>query len=172
VKLAPCLGCGGLFEEIDGPTHRYMESSPGCWAAYGEVLAREYANADYFEVHRLTVDAYAVQHPGRPSRQSIQSIALHLMRLYLLLERSLEPASANHAMRAAAKLKRAFVWLEPPETMGSFTVANVRGATGIEAHKRTVRAWAVSAWDAWSKHHDTVRTWAQEHAPRPQSMQP
>ena len=170
MKLAPCPGCGGLFEEIEGPTHRYMESSPGCWAAYGEVLTREYASADYFEVHRLTVDAYAVQHPGRPSRQSIQSIALHLIRLYLLLERCLEPASANDAMRAAAKVKRAFVWLEPPQTMGRVTVANVRDATGIEAHRRIVRAWAVSAWDAWAKHHDTIRVWAQEHAFKSRSM--
>lgn len=41
VGYKACVGCGGLFPEMDGPTHRYMESSPGCWAAYGEVLARE-----------------------------------------------------------------------------------------------------------------------------------
>lgn len=58
--MIKCMGCGGVFAEIQGPTHRYLESSPGCWAAYGEVLAREYSDPAYFQVHRLTVDAYAV----------------------------------------------------------------------------------------------------------------
>ena len=71
---------------MEGPTHRYMQSTPGCWAAFGRVLAREYEDQRYFEVHRLTVDAYAVQHPGIPGRQSIQSVAFHLVRLGLFQE--------------------------------------------------------------------------------------
>ena len=39
-----CMGCGGLVPDITGPTHEYMESSPGCWQAYGEVLGREYSD--------------------------------------------------------------------------------------------------------------------------------
>ena len=66
-----------------------MESSPSCWAAYGEVLAREYNDPAFMAAHRLTVDAYAVQHPGRPSPQSIQSVALHLISLCLVLEQEL-----------------------------------------------------------------------------------
>ena len=73
-KTCGCLSCGGVFPDIDGPVHRYMKSSPGCWAVYGEVLAREYEDPYFFEVHRLTVDAYAVQHPGSTDRQSIQSV--------------------------------------------------------------------------------------------------
>src|SRR5262245_21594553 len=26
-----CVGCGGLVPKMEGPTHRYMEASPGCW---------------------------------------------------------------------------------------------------------------------------------------------
>src|SRR5436190_1879442 len=38
----PCIGCGVLTPDADGPTHPYLGASPGCWAVYGEVLAREY----------------------------------------------------------------------------------------------------------------------------------
>ena len=37
--LVPCPGCRGRFPHIDGPTHPHMDSSAGCWAASGEVLA-------------------------------------------------------------------------------------------------------------------------------------
>ncbi|HED04410.1 MAG TPA: hypothetical protein ENI60_06555, partial [Candidatus Fraserbacteria bacterium] len=113
MNTVECVGCGGQFPEIDGPVHRYMESSPGCWAAFGEVLAREYSDPIYFGVHRLTVDAYAVQHPGSPSRQSIRSVGVHLIRLCLFLEHGLSAENANDAMLKAAKLKHTFVWLEP-----------------------------------------------------------
>jgi len=43
-NVAKCPGCGGTFPLLGGPVHRYMESSPGCWAAYGVVLAREYSD--------------------------------------------------------------------------------------------------------------------------------
>ncbi len=62
----PCFSCGALVPATDGTTHDHMLSSPGCWAIYGEVLAREYERPAYMADHRLTVDAYAVQHPGEP----------------------------------------------------------------------------------------------------------
>src|SRR3954469_23922077 len=109
MKLVPCMGCGGFFPDMEGPGHRYMESSPGCWAAYGEVLAREYGNpAPHAQTHRLGVDAYAVQHPGQPLPQSIQSVAVHLIRLCLLLECGLEMSRANDAMLKATESKKEF----------------------------------------------------------------
>ena len=84
-----------------------MESSPGCWAAFGEVLALEYSEASYARAHRLSVDAYAVQHPGRPSPQSVQSVALHLISLCLILEQGLDFGEATDAIRAAADVRGA-----------------------------------------------------------------
>ena len=82
-----CFACGGSFVAVEGPTHQYMASSPGCWNAYGEVLAREYENPMLFgAVHRLTVDAYALQHPGDASdRRARQSVWVHYAALYLSL---------------------------------------------------------------------------------------
>lgn len=160
MAMARCPGCAACFPDTPGPTHPYMESSPGCWAAFGDVLAREYSDPVYFDIHRLSVDAYAVQHAGRPSRQSIQSVGVHLVRLHLFLEQGLAPEKANAAMLAAAKEKHSYVWLDPPQSLGAITVVDVARTQSVIDHKRAVREWATSAWQAWSSHHDTVRSWA------------
>jgi hypothetical protein len=136
-----------------------MESSPGCWAAFGEVLAREYSDPSCFEVHRLSVDTYAVQHPGQPSRQSIQSVGLHLIRLCHFLEHDLAAADANDIMLKAGKIKQSFTWLEPPASLGDVTVLDVQSSQTPMEHKANVRLWAQSAWKAWTPHHATVREW-------------
>ncbi len=160
MSLLECPGCGGRFAPFDGPVHAYMESSPGCWQAFGQVLAREYGNPGLFAVHRLSVDAYAVQHPGGDSRQAIQSVGVHLVRLCLFLERGLTAEAANDAMLRVAKAKAAMTWLARPASLGAVTVADVVAATDAPAHADLVRRWARAAWDAWATHHDLVRRWA------------
>ena len=158
--MTACPGCGAEFADVDGPTHRYMESTPGCWATYGEVLAREYSDPTLLEVHRLSVDAYAVQHPGKPSAQSVQSVGLHLVRLFLLLEGGLPAEEANAAMLELGRHKQWFSWLEPPPSRGALTVASVVAKTDPDEHKAAVQAWAHSALSAWSVHRPTVEAWA------------
>ncbi len=136
-----------------------MESSAGCWAAYGEVLAREYSSSVYFEIHRLTVDAYAAQHPGQPSPQNIKSVGYHLIRLCLLLERGLKMEQANEAMLTITKTKEHFIWLTPPASLGSVTVADVHKTDNAEQHKHLVELWAASVWAAWSPHHPVIYSW-------------
>lgn len=160
MAVLQCMWCKGTFLAENGPTHEYMESTTGCWSAFGRVLAREYEDRRFFPVHRLTVDAYAVQHPGVPSRQSIQSLGVHLVRLCLFLEHDLTPQRANDAMLVAAKHKAQYHWLEPPASMGSLTVADIEAATGVEEHLALVRAWAAQMWQVWSPYHATVRAWA------------
>ena len=160
MALEQCMWCRGAFQSGDGPTHEYMESTPGCWASFGRVLAREYQDRRFFGVHRLTVDAYAVQHPGVPGRQSVQSVGVHLVRLCLFLERNLSPPEANAAMVIAARNKAQYHWLEPPPSLGSITVADVESAGDVESHQAVVRAWAAQMWEVWSPHHPTVRRWA------------
>ena len=154
-----CIGCGGLVPRMNGPTHRYMESSPGCWDVYGEVLSREYSDRAFGALHRLTVDSYAVQHPGRPSPQSIQSVRVHLISLCLVVERGLEIAYATRVMGAAVRTKERFVWLTPPRSLGEITVGDVAAASTAAAHVQMVRAWAESAWSAWAQYHESVRSW-------------
>jgi len=59
----------------DGPIHRYLGASPGCWAAYGELSEKEASDYRYMRHHQMTVDAYCAQHPGTPSPQAVRSVA-------------------------------------------------------------------------------------------------
>jgi hypothetical protein len=145
---------------MEGPTHRYLESSPGCWHVYGQVLAREYGDRAFATLHRLTVDSYAVQHPGHPSPQTIPSVCLHLLSLYLVLERHLPTGYATRIMAAATRTKERFFWLAPPTSLGAITVCDALPAKTPHEHAEKVRAWAASAWSAWAEHHATVRAWA------------
>jgi hypothetical protein len=160
MNLVACPGCGVRLEQLQGPTHRYIESSPACWAMYGEVLSREYSDREYGRVHRLSVDAYAAQHPGSPSKQSIQSVAIHLMSLCLVLERDVEADRATRAIQHFAKDKERFVWLEPPASRGDIPVLDVHRAPAAAEHCDIVRAWAGSVWAAWTPHHPAIREWA------------
>ena len=60
-----CVWYGLQTVKSPEPVLRYLESSPGCWAKFGALLTREYENAQYRTVHELTVDVYALQHPGK-----------------------------------------------------------------------------------------------------------
>jgi len=68
-----------------------MKSSFACWKLYGEVLSREYSGIKHNEVHRLTVDAYALQHTGDNlyDRHAIQSVNFHLVLLYSIFKHKL-----------------------------------------------------------------------------------
>lgn len=160
-KLIPCPGCGARFPDRDGPTHRYLDASPGCWAAYGEVLAREYSDLAYMAVHHLTVDAYSVQHPGTPSRRRMQSVAVHLIGLYAGLELGL-PRQRVAALMNGATEHLQLHWLDPPGDLGSVTVADVLPAQSAEEHGHLVQRWAESAWTAWSAHHAHVERWVRQ----------
>ncbi len=162
--LAPptaCPGCRLVLPGRQGPAHPYLGCSPACWALYGEVLAREYGDREYLGVHQLTVDAYAVQHPGVSERRSIQSVALHLITLCLMLEGAATPRDGPKLHRRLAK-RHAFQWLDPPEPLGTVTVADVHGAPNAIEHKQRVEHWAQDVWNAWAPHHPTIRRWIQE----------
>jgi len=159
-NLTPCFSCGALVPNMDGPTHRYMLSSAGCWAVYGSLLARDYGEYGYPAVHRSSVDAYAVQHPGKPMPQAIQSVAVHLIGLYYTFERGLPSAQVTRAIGRATQFSGQFVWLEPPVSMGKITVVDAANADGLEAYQRIAGEWALSAWQAWGAHHDQIRAWA------------
>ena len=136
-----------------------MGSSAACWALFGRLLARELGDPAYFPVHQLTVDTYAVQHPGEPERRSIQSVGLHLMTLCLFLERGADATTGPALHKLIMASPPEFRWLEPPPSPGGVTVADVLEARGPRQHAERVRAWALAVWEAWARHHQVVREW-------------
>jgi len=136
-----------------------MLSSPGCWAAYGEVLAREYQDPAYMRLHRLAVDTYAVQHPGIDTQQARNSVGIHLARLLLFFERGWPINRVNDVMPQITAKKKHYPWLMPPEKRGALTVKHVLAARTPAEHEAAVEQWAQSVWQAWAAHHSTVRAW-------------
>ena len=158
--LVPCVGCQALvpdLPELCGPAHTYLGTSPGCWQVYGEVSARALPT---MTIRGLLTDTYMVQHPGTPSRQSIQSVARHLLGLYWALERGQSFEHAVQVMRRAPADQ--FRWLDPPGTW-PFTVVDLAAASDQDVLVEQIRHWAQVTWEAWHPHHQTIRQWA-EHS--------
>lgn len=157
-----CPGCGARHAPLphDEP-HRSIVATPACWAAFGELLAREFQDVAYGRVHRHTVDVYRVQHPGEDDRRQRQSVALHLIGLCQWLEHGLESDRLNAVAQRLAEADRPWPWLDPPSEF-DMTVQDVLVARDSAEHVDLVRRWAATTWDAWADHHEVIRRWARE----------
>jgi hypothetical protein len=164
IKLETCVGCGAQVPKKNGPTHEHIGASPGCWEIFSEVLAKVSEEFNYPPVHRLTVDAYAAQHPGTPTKKSNQSVAIHLIGLHLMLDRNYEAHQATQFLTLAAESSQDYHWLEPPSLLGSLTILDVEGADNIKEHTDRVHIWAHTVWQAWQSHHEQIRAWTDLHS--------
>ena len=157
-----CPGCAARYlPQVLDDTHPYIGASPACWATFGELLAREFANVTFGRVHRQTVDVYAVQHPGTDDRRQRQSVALHLIAICHWLEHGLEGDRLNAITRRLANDDRPWPWLAPPDAY-EMTVGDLLVARDGAEHGRLVRRWSETTWEAWAAHQATVRAWARE----------
>jgi hypothetical protein len=113
-------------------------------------------------MHRLTVDAYSLQHPERFMKSS-KSAAAHLAAMCWTMER-------GRSLHLPEPLKRwvdgprryARVTAPPPGCRGGLTVASVADAADPADYEARVLAWAASAWQAWAPHWDQARAWVEE----------
>ena len=161
--LTTCPGCGADLPVEDGPTHAYMTSSPACFALYTAILSAEYSDPALMPIHRLSVDTFAVQHPGDGSeRRMIQSVGLHLARLLVQLENPMGPRETNDVMLTLGPHKLSLIWLDPPKRF-SVTTADVAPFAGTPRHAGKVIEWARETWSDWSDHHSYIRNWTARH---------
>lgn len=162
--LAACPGCAALLPPVDGPIHRYIGASPACWALYSALNAGE-PPLTLGSYNGLLVDAYAVQHPGVPSPQAIQSVAVHLLTLYGILVKGVAFDQALwlriRPLRAGKSSKHSrFVWLTPPSFAGSVTVADIVQAPTTEERPLVVQHYVEGVWSRWAQvHQATVAQW-------------
>jgi len=107
-----------------------------------------------------------VQHPGVPERRAIQSVGVHLVGLYLVLERGLPPADLSATLQRLLARPPAWRWLDPPAPNGSLTMGSLEIATGEpgDAAAKAIEAYVRGVWAAWAPHHDRVAVWAQAAA--------
>ncbi|MEL6640151.1 MAG: DUF5946 family protein [Pseudomonadota bacterium] len=155
-----CPGCGAVMVDIEGPTHAYMISSAACYAAFTTILAAEYSDPRLRPTHRLSVDSFAVQHPGDgKDRRAIQSVGMHLVRLMAQREQSLMPEQVNDIMVRLGPHKSELSALAAPDSY-SVTAADVAPFAGGPHHADKVTAWADSTLQAWKHVQPDLKNWA------------
>jgi len=155
-----CPGCRIVLDPHNGPTHAYVGASAACWELYRRLTSAPFAFERGSRLRRLVEDTYAVQHPGVPHRRSLQSVAVHLMGLCVLLERDGEQRRLVPVLgRMPARKTMPLHWLAPPEPNGTMTVADVLEVGSEGAYGKRIEAWAGGVWAAWKPHHPTVRGW-------------
>lgn len=150
-----------MVDDIAGRPHDYLGANQGCWNIFGEILAKEYGEYGYSELtQRLAVDTYAIQHPGQPSRKSIQSVNIHLVSLYYIFERGCSGKAATEKMGQILSKNPAFEWLVPPTPNGHLTVIDVIQAVDKFDHEKKVKEWSQDVWNCWySVHGDKIEKW-------------
>lgn len=128
----------------------------GCLKIFEEILAREFSDYRYGRIHRLTVDAYSLQHPDRYMRSG-KSFAAHLTGMCAALEGE-DALSVNQVVQK---------WLSTnpqidkpahiPAQRGALSITYLHSATDADEHIERAREWAREVWRAWSEHHDLAR---------------
>ena len=159
-----CFSCGAIVPAIEWQVHPYMDSLPGCWYLFNQILEKEFSDPAYRVKSRLTTDAYAVQHYGMEKiPQAMKSVNHHLISLCFYFEFKMTLVQSDAAFRKLAKYKDQFTWLTPPKSVGEITVADVIKAKSAEEHLDLVEKWAWSAWNAWAEHHNTIKRFISEY---------
>jgi hypothetical protein len=141
-----CLGCGAGV--AGGRT--------GCQRLFDEVVAREFGYYRGGKIHRLTVDAYRLQHPEEYMRSG-KSFAAHLTGLCAAIEFE-DSLEINRVVQKW--LSRNPVIDKPaslPDRRGDLTIIYIHRAANAEEHTKRVREWAHAVWSAWAEHHDLAR---------------
>ena len=150
-----CSGCG-----LSVPPN-----SPSCPELFDQLIARDFSDFRYGRVHRLAVDCYALQHPGRYC-SSAKSLMAHLAGLCIALE-------CESGLAAYQALQRSLNGNPPlarpavPAFRGSLTIAHVQGACAPGSYASAVKEWAGSVWQAYSGLHDLARHWLEPALAQP-----
>jgi hypothetical protein len=134
-----------------------MQSSPGCWRVFGELVAADYSSAARMAFHQLIVDAYAAQHPGQGDRRQVQSVGLHLMTLCLFLEHGVDPALGPSLHRRMID-RPVFTPLSRTGP-GELTVAHVPTGGAVELVRPAAYEWASAVWTTYESARVTVTEW-------------
>lgn len=167
--MRPCSNCGAVVADVDGPTHAYMVSAPGCWAAFSELQADEVSRFGYPPVHGLAVDAFAASHGGDgEQRRDRQSVCIHLMALCAALERGRSPDGRTALLRNLTVTKSDWPQLPRPAEAPSLTHLHAAGAADLEDYTTKITQWARAVWKYWTPEHDRIRELVDTHPPRVQ----
>jgi len=134
----------------------------GCRALFDALASKEFSDPNYFRMHRLSVDAYCLQHPEQYMVSS-KSAAAHLAAMCWSMERGLS-LHMPKPLKLWVDGPREYIRVLPPpfRERGNITISDAFKATSPEDYEVIVWDWAKSAWNAWSNYWDLARSWVQE----------
>jgi hypothetical protein len=179
--LSPCPGCGALFPPSDGPTHRYLGASAGCWALFNASLVSGETDVadlvaqsriperrvpvpshnDALSLDSLWGDAYGVQHHGGNSSQAIQSVAVHLLNLHGII--SGKTTRPRWPIERAIRTRGVFHKLDPPALGSALTFRHLFPGGGVVTPV-THSQYVVSVYEAWmALHRSIVEQWYERY---------
>jgi hypothetical protein len=158
VETERCPGCSAELPRVSGPTHRYIGASPACWRIFSNLLNAGEPPLAPAPTNALIGDAYAAQHPGTPSDQAIQSVAVHLLVLHGVFVRGVSPSSAlwvrRRGLRDKGKPRRGRCrWLDPPSFESSQNVSYIAAGPDPVARAERVREYVEGVWTVWEAEH-------------------
>ena len=179
--LSPCPGCGALFPPFEGPTHRYVGASAGCWAMFSWTVATGGPDAtgmvaqsripdnlvnvptasDRPALESVFGDAYGVQHCGEDSPQAVQSVAVHLLNLYGII--SGKTTQPRWPIGRAIRTRGVFHKLKPPALGSALTIRHLFPGGGVVTPV-TRGQYVASVYETWmALHRSTVEQWYERY---------
>lgn len=166
-----CPDCRATLPKLDyeGHPHPYIGASPGCWTLFSNLANAGSPPIASGPLNGLLVDAYAAQHYGVPSPQAIQSVAVHLLVLYGVLEGKVPAKSAQWVRQRSVRplptpKHDRFHWLTPPDFTDCLKIIDIVRAPTPEARTMKVGQYVAQVWAIWRKNHGkTVEIWYAEY---------
>jgi hypothetical protein len=166
-----CSGCGAVLplSQTGRPVHNYVDASASCWLVFSQLTGLGEPMLAQRVTNSLIVDAYLCQHHGNPSPQAIQSVAVHLLALYGVLQVGLEPSQTLWIRQRATRPERKkitdrFYWLAPPDWINCPTLAQAIEQPTAEKRADEVEVYVLTVWQRWSDLHlSTLQLWYQEN---------
>ncbi len=131
----------------------------GCDETFSQLIGEEFSNALLFRAHRLTVDAYCLQHPEKYMISS-KSATAHLAGICwsLEIEESVHmPPALKQLVDGPQQFER--IAVPAPQQRGAVNILHLTELTDPQDYLRAAREWAQSAWTAWPHAWEQTRAW-------------
>jgi Family of unknown function (DUF5946) len=137
-----------------------LESGQKCKELFEAILAKEFSDYRYGKIHRLTVDAYCLQHPD-VYMVSAKSFAAHLVGMYCAMKYDGD-ADLLKDLQKWLNGKKQLVKPAMLKEFGDLTISHLAVAKDADDHSKLVKEWAESAWESYAVYHDLAKDWIEK----------
>ena len=135
-----------------------LESEVECKQYFETIIAKEFSDFRYAKLHRLTVDAYSLQHPD-PYMLSAKSFVAHLTGMCCFMEHGGDRDLLRTLQQWLGGRREDLEKPELLEDLGELTIAHITETTEGAEHERRVGEWATDIWRAYAIYHDLAQDW-------------